>query len=131
MPAGRPTKYKPEYCDEIVSYVHSEKYSSLEGFCAKIGICYDTCKEWVKVYPEFSAAVKRAKAVLAARSIERLMKCADEGTGNATANIFAVKNLASDWKDKTQSELTGANGGAIQHTITGLRLTPLTQDGDA
>ena len=115
--AGRPTKYNPEYCEDIISYVKNEPYSSLEGFCAEIDICNETLTNWRNEHPEFLGAVKRAKSVLAARAIKRLMKCGDEGTGNATANIFAVKNLADDWKDKSQSEITGANGGAIKSEI--------------
>ena len=49
--------------------------------------------------------------------------------GDTSAMIWWSKTQMG-WKETVLNEHTGANGGAIQHTITGLRLTPLTQDGD-
>lgn len=55
LPAGRPSKYKPEYCQLIIE--HMEKGYSLESFGAIAEVCKDTLFEWQKVHPEFKEAV--------------------------------------------------------------------------
>lgn len=83
---GRPTKYKPEYCEQLVEHfniplyktVKVEKMSAsgavkvleeqrpndfptLESFCWKIGICTDTIADWCKKHEDFLRACKYAK----------------------------------------------------------------------
>ena len=102
MPAGRPTKYKPEYCEQIVAFMSDG--ASITSFAAEIDVCRATITEWVEVYPEFSAAVKRAKAKCAAWW-ERQGR--EGATGNKDINptlvIFGLKNMgAEDWRDKQE-----------------------------
>ena len=70
---GRPTKYRPEYCREILEHFdvdfHNKSQTKavplnfLSAFARKIGVCRDTLDEWCKVHPEFSDAYKKAKAL--------------------------------------------------------------------
>ena len=57
---GRPTKYKPEYTEQAV------KLSKIGATDAQIAdffeVNIDTITEWKKVHPEFSVALKEAKA---------------------------------------------------------------------
>lgn len=55
---GRPSKYKPEYCEQLVEHMNSGL--SFESFAAIIDVNQDTLHEWVKVHEEFSEAKKRA-----------------------------------------------------------------------
>jgi len=55
---GQPTKYKPEYCEQLIE--HMSKGLSFECFGPKIGVNRDTLYEWCKVHSEFSDAKKRA-----------------------------------------------------------------------
>jgi hypothetical protein len=113
MPAGRPTSYKPEYCDAVIE--HMAEGASLTSFAASIGVCRDTVTEWCNVHPEFSLSVKRGKAVCAAWWEKVGRTQALDGKGNATLVIFGLKNMAAeDWREKTQHEHTGADGGAIK-----------------
>lgn len=59
MPAGRPTKYKKEYCEQIKEFM--SKGESLTAFAAEIEVVKDTLYEWEKVHPEFSDAIKIAR----------------------------------------------------------------------
>ena len=61
MAAGRPTKYKEEYCQELVN--HMSNGFSFESFAGIIEVCFDTLYEWKKVHPEFSEAHKKGLAV--------------------------------------------------------------------
>lgn len=59
-PVGRPTAYKPEYCDLIV-----EKQAqgwSLAEFAASVGVSRPTIDNWAAANPEFFEALSRAKA---------------------------------------------------------------------
>lgn len=55
---GRPTKYKPEYCEQVVE--HMAKGFSFESFAAIVEVNIDTLYEWANVHPAFSEAKKLA-----------------------------------------------------------------------
>ncbi len=54
MGRGRPTTYKPEYCDLLVE--HMANGSSFGTFACVVGCCRNTLYEWVRAYPQFSSA---------------------------------------------------------------------------
>lgn len=84
---GAPTKYKKEYCKEIIEYFKKAPYRTeykveyfsdgsikskipiaiatefptFQGFADLIEVHIDTLNEWCKKYEEFSEAYKRAK----------------------------------------------------------------------
>lgn len=74
MTGGQPTKYKPEYCEQIIEYFATfEMYDkekciparppSLAKFGQKIGVSRDTLNEWTRVHPKFSDSWAYAKAL--------------------------------------------------------------------
>jgi hypothetical protein len=126
-PGGRPTKYKPEYCDEIIAFfsrdVIDERtetmegknwsktvtvkeavfFPSIEGFAASIGVDDDTLVEWGKVHPRFSAALKHAKAIQRSLIYEYGL------TGkldSRLAGLFAQSNMGWFTKAKDEDKLT-------------------------
>ena len=89
-PGGRPTLYKPEYCDALIEYFSRDvvkeiktiteghgksewrkeevRYEALffptiELFAHSIGVSDDTLVLWAKTHKEFSAAYTRAKRI--------------------------------------------------------------------
>lgn len=99
MPAGRPSKYDPVYCDKIVD--HCKEGASLLSFAAEIDVSRSTLNEWAEHHPEFSDAVKRAKAKSAAWWEKLARSNAVTGDGNATLCIFGLKNMGpEEWADK-------------------------------
>lgn len=56
---GRPTKYKPEYCDKVVEFMSMGK--SIAWCCGEFGIGATTMKRWKVDYPEFRTALEIAK----------------------------------------------------------------------
>lgn len=56
---GRPTKYRKEYCSQIIDFMAQGK--SLVQFAAEIGVNTDSIHEWRKVHSEFSVSVKKAE----------------------------------------------------------------------
>lgn len=55
-PEGRPTKYKPEYCDQVIK--HMEQGYSFETFGGTIDVCFKTTYNWKLEHPEFLQAVE-------------------------------------------------------------------------
>jgi len=51
---GRPTEYRPEYCDKIIEFMSEGK--SIVQFAASLKVAESTIYEWAKVNPEFSKA---------------------------------------------------------------------------
>ena len=126
MGAGRPTKYKEEYCEEIVKYFSVEPYREvivttegknfskedvklvpnqlpfLSAFARHIGVTHDTLIEWTNVHPEFSEAYKKAKEL----QKEFLIENGLQGLYNPAFAIFTAKNI-TDMRDKQEIEHSG------------------------
>lgn len=113
---GRPPEYKREFCDTVRELL-SQGYS-LTACAGQIGFSRETVYNWMEAHPEFLDAVKAGRAAGQHIWEERLTKLALTGEGNATATIFAMKNLyRQDWNDRT--EISGPDGGPIKTEETG------------
>lgn len=107
MPGGRPSKYKPEFCEQLISFM-SEGYS-FEAFAGEIEVAIDSISKWVNEHKEFSEAKKIGQAI----SRKWWETAGQNGmyagkAFNPTVWIFAMKNRFG-WKDQlalsTDSEL--------------------------
>jgi transposase len=117
MAGGRPTDYKPAYCNEVIEHL-GEGYS-LASFGGIIGAARQTIYNWADEYPEFLDAIKKGRAKGQRLWESRLANQAITGEGNTAAIIFAMKNLyQDDWADKIVNEHTGKDGGAVQVVFT-------------
>jgi hypothetical protein len=107
MPAGRPSKYDPKYCEQLIK--HMQQGLSFESFAANVPCCFDTLHEWVKVHPEFSEA-KRIGKSLELKWWESILGGGASGklkNFSAAATIFALKNKAPKlWRDRKEVEAT-------------------------
>lgn len=112
---GRPSAYDPALCEEIVVFCRGGH--SLTGFAGHIGVCRETISEWARVHPEFSVAVRRAKAAatLAYELDAKRVRARGGGPGTTTMIIFGLKNMApDDYTDKQAVEHSGPGGGPVQ-----------------
>ena len=110
-PVGRPSKYEPRYCDEVVEFCR-EGYS-ITAFAGEIGVARDTLTDWGARYPEFLAALKRAKSACARWWEERGRSIGEGGggPGSATLVTFQLRNQApDDFQDRRQVEHSGSTG---------------------
>jgi len=136
-PGGRPTKYKPEYCQQIIEFFDVEPYRTIietrtykdgsvresekdiandlpffEKFAHDIGVTVETLQEWKRVHPEFSLAYKKAKKMQ-----ERNWKaCSLRGLYNPAFTIFMGKNVYG-WTDRQALEV---NAKGIEDVLRGL-----------
>lgn len=104
MPAGRPTAFKAEYGEEILSLMASGL--SLAAAAADLGIHRQRVYAWVERHPEFADTIKLA---MSKRQLflERRLLSADAGPV-VTSTIFALKNAAGDdWREKQEVEHKG------------------------
>lgn len=107
MPGGRPTKYKPEYCDEVI---RMSKYGASKAEMAlELDVAKSTFDLWAQEHEEFSVAVKKAVEI-SQGWWERTGRQAAIGEiegFNATSYIFNMKNrFKDDWRDKHEVENT-------------------------
>lgn len=102
---GRPTKYKPEYCERIIELSSDGK--SIAQCCADLKISRDTWHEWKKNHTDFSDAVKKAEQLretwwtqmgLAAMTGKAKVN-GEIVKVNSTMFIWLSKNVVG-WRDK-------------------------------
>ena len=121
-PVGRPSKYDPKYCDEIIEFFSIDPYREVKvtktdkqgneltyyedksndlrfisAFARKIRVNTSTIWEWSKKHSEFSYALKMAKDL----QKEHLITCGLRGLFDRTFAIFTAKNIAG-MRDKAE-----------------------------
>lgn len=57
MPAGRPTDYKPEFCEMLIE--HMSKGLSFESFAGVVGSCRAVLYDWERKHKEFLDAKRK------------------------------------------------------------------------
>lgn len=106
--AGRPSDYKPEYCEMLVE--HMAEGLSFESFAGLVGCAISTLYEWEKKNPAFSEAKKEGferNRLFYERVGLRMMQ---DGQGSATVWLFNMKNrFPKQWRDKHDVESTNVN----------------------
>ena len=118
MPAGRPTKYKPEFCDVVVKV--GEDGDTLVGMAEACDVDRATITNWMEEHPEFFSAVKRG---LQKSQVwwEKQGRSATFGAVpgfNPTSYIFNMKNrFPSDWREKQDVDLTSSDGTMTPNVI--------------
>ena len=126
---GRPTSYRPEFCERIVA--HMAEGRSLDGCASILGVHPDSLYEWQKVHTAFSEAVRAGRAAATTFWEERLLEVAKGSSGNAQAIQWALRNrskAASGWHNDAQRlEHSGPEGAPVQveaQTLDARKMTP-------
>lgn len=113
MPAGRPSSYKPEYCEAVVE-MGKQGFSVVE-MATEIGVARSTLEEaWPSAHPEFSEALTHAREC-SQTWWERTGRVGMiENTINASIwSRSMAARFPRDWREVKGTELSGPNGGAI------------------
>jgi hypothetical protein len=108
-PGGRPTKYDPAYCQQMVDFC-AQGYS-ITAFAGHIGLSRECLTKWGQEHPEFLLAIKQAKTI-AAKKYENIALRQLEGelTSGQALTIFMLKNYApNDFKDDQTLRLANDN----------------------
>lgn len=111
QPVGRPTDYKPQYAEEILSLM--AEGLSLAAAAAELGIHRQRVYEWEERHPEFADTIKLARSKRQLFLERRLLR-ADTGPA-VTSTIFALKNAGQgDWREKVEQEVSGPDGKPLE-----------------
>ena len=100
---GRPSLYKPEYCQMIIDYM-SRGHAIVE-FAAHINVCRDTIHEWSKSHPDFFDALRKAKAKCEAWWVNKSMENLDNPRFKDAMWKFHMA-ARFRWSDKQELELS-------------------------
>lgn len=105
---ARPSKYKPEYCEQLIE--HMREGLSFESFSAVIGVNRDSLYEWTNKHQEFSDAKKVGldHNLLFWEKVGRNGALGKIPNFNPTTWIFNMKNRHL-WKDKQPEEVSQIN----------------------
>ena len=110
MPAGRPTKYKKEYCRRIVDAMSQGK--SVLQFCAEQGVSKSSVYLWAQQHNEFSDALSRGKELGEAYWEGELQKMMYSREANAPLVKLYFANRFN-WHDREKVEESASKPVAI------------------
>ena len=126
---GRPTNYKPEYCDKIIE-IMAQGYS-LEAASAKLDIPHRCIYDWQAKHLDFSQAIHEGRIKALAWWEEKAMNTASGSPGNSQIISLGLRNRsrsASGWIDSQKQELSGPDGGPIRVEATTIDVGDLTPE---
>lgn len=106
MPAGRPTTYKPEYCEAVIE-LGKEGKSRVQIACM-LDVGRSSLDDWAEKNPEFSEALTRAKA-------EEQMWWENV----AQKALYADKFQAAVWKKSMEARFRDTYTERKEHAHTG------------
>lgn len=122
MPAGRPSKYRPEYCDRVIEL--GKEGCSVVEMAADIGVARNTLEtEWPSAHPDFLEAMTQARQLSQAwwERQGRVNLMVPPGVGTFQASVWSRSMAARfphDWRENRGVELSGSGGGPIQQAMT-------------
>lgn len=105
MPAGRPSEYKPEYCERVIEL--GKEGNLPVQMASKIGVTKQTLHEWSRVHPEFSDAFALARECAEAWHVEMGTETAiGKRPGNAPMSKFLL-SAAFGYRETSGVEHSG------------------------
>lgn len=114
---GRPTKYDPAYCEQVVELGKLGK--SREQICATLHIGVHNMNTWEQAHEEFRRAIEESRLYALAYWEDIADRHMTEVPGGPRLNtgLWARSMSArfpAKYSDRTKVEVTGKDGGAIE-----------------
>ena len=112
-PVGRPSKYKPEFCEAVIEMAQQGKGWS--NYAAAFEVDRPTLYDWAAAHEDFRHALTRAK-VLEQQWWEDQAR-ENLKTREFNANLWirsAQARFRDDYTERKETAVTGANGGPVQ-----------------
>lgn len=108
MAGGRPTLYKPEYCETVIEL--GKQGDSLVQMASYFDVSRSTIDQWAVDYPEFSEALIRAKAHCQSWWEKAGREGMFLGGGGFNAAVWKKSMEArfrEDYTERTETKLSG------------------------
>ena len=104
---GRPTLYKPEYCEQVVEW--GREGCSLHQIASRMGISLQCFAEWREKYKQFGESVTRARDLAQAWWEDVGMSGMRSREFNARVWEISVRNrFPESYRDQSTLELSGS-----------------------
>jgi hypothetical protein len=104
-PGGRPTDYRPEYCERVIELGKDGKLPA--QMAADIGVTKQTLHEWARTHSEFSDAFDKARVNAEAWHLEKATETAiGQRGGNAPMAKFLL-SAAFGYRETSGVEHSG------------------------
>lgn len=115
MPAGHPTDYDPAFCEKVIEWGKQGK--SLTWMAAALDVVKQSIYNWMETHPEFLDAMTRARHYSQAYWEDQGQEgmWADKFNGSVWSRSMSAR-FPEDWREKSETALTGANGGPLEVT---------------
>jgi transposase len=115
-PVGRPSLYKPEYCEEVIALGKIGK--SVEAIGAILGVGTKTLYNWRDENPEFLHALELAKEFELQwwEDIAQTHMIENKESDKINASIWSRSMAArfpKKYRESTKTEITGADGAPL------------------
>lgn len=105
-PGGRPTKYRPEYCETIIE-LGRMGYSKAR-MAAHFDVAKTTIDNWAADFPEFLDALSRATTLAQAHFEEKGYTNLGERNFNTPLFLGLMKSMfKEDYQDRSVNEIVG------------------------
>jgi hypothetical protein len=117
-PEGRPTSYRPEYCNAVIE-MGRKGYSVVE-MATEVGVARATLEaNWPSAHPEFLEALTlaRQESQVWWERVGRENLLVPPQAGTFQASMWSRSMSArfpADWREKSETALTGAGGGPVR-----------------
>lgn len=112
-PVGRPSKYKPEFCERILEM--AAEGMSFAEYAAEFGVDRASMYRWSEEHEDFRTALTRAK-ILEQSWFEREARL-NMRNKEFNANLWyrcAASRFRDDYTERKMTEVSGPGGGAIK-----------------
>ena len=118
---GRPTKYRPEYCDKVIQW-GKQGYSKTE-MADELGVGRRALYDWVKEHSEFSHALEIAMASSEAWWEREARVGITQPTKEFNAGLFGKimsARFPETYRETTHTLLGGVGGGPIPVVVSNI-----------
>lgn len=117
MGAGRPSDYRPEYCERVIEL--GKNGASIVEMAAEIGVDRKTLEQsWTAAYPEFLQAFTCARQWSQVwwekKGRDNLITPAGVTFQASVWSRSMAARFPDDWREKNATEHTGPDGGPMQ-----------------
>ena len=121
MAAGRPSDYRPEYCEQVIEF--GRLGLSVAQMASRLEASKQALLRWVDANPEFRNAMEIARSHSQAWWEEmgqaNLIMPKDSGVfqGSVWSRSMAAR-FPDDWRENKGVELTGKDGADLNLSVT-------------